>query len=207
MRHRPFVFLDIETTGGTPVHHRVTEIGALRVEDGVVVQRFSQLVNPEQAVPSFITRLTGISDAMLWDAPTFAAIADDLELFLDGAVFIAHNVGFDYGFLQAEYKRLGNLFSMDRLCTVRLSRALYPAQRRHNLDSVIAAHGLSVENRHRALDDAQALYDFYLSALTEHGMQTYVAMNKLLRRAPKKTKTSQKTQPLLLDESLLPGAQ
>jgi len=183
MTHRPLVFLDIETTGGSPFSSRITEIGALRVEDGKVVGTFQQLLNPEQHVPSFITKMTGISDDMLWDAPLFRGIADDLELFLDGAIFIAHNVNFDYSFIKAAYREMGNTFNMDRLCTARLSRRLYPEQRRHNLDTIIECHGFVVKDRHRALDDAKVLYEFYQKALAEHGLELYNAMNHIMVKA------------------------
>src|SRR5690348_14501793 len=101
--HRPMVFLDIETTGGSPVDSRITEIGALRVENGQVVERYSQLINPEQAVPWYITKLTGIRDDMLWDQPAFVGIADDLERLLRDAIFVAHNVSFDYGFIKESF--------------------------------------------------------------------------------------------------------
>lgn len=182
MNHAPFVFLDIETTGGSPAAARITEIGALRVEDGQVVATFSQLVNPECRVPSFITRLTNISDEMLWDQPTFAGVADDLEYFLRDAIFIAHNVNFDYSFIKAEYTRRGGNFAMDRFCTARLSRRLYPDQGRHNLDTVIAAHNIAVRNRHRALDDATALHEFYKSALGQHGERVYAEINRIMVR-------------------------
>lgn len=181
VQHKPLVFLDIETTGGSPVSSRITEIGALRVEGGKVVGRFSQLVNPGEHVPSFITRLTGIDDSMLWDMPGFQGIADDLEAFLEGAVFVAHNVQFDYGFIKAEYHRLGRTFNMDRFCTAQLSRRLYPKQRRHNLDTIIEAHGLTVENRHRALDDARALHEFFESALKQHGVDVYTAIGHIYK--------------------------
>jgi len=185
MMHRPLVFLDIETTGGSPLGSRITEIGALRVENGKVVGTFNQLVNPEQHVPSFITKMTGINDDMLWDAPLFRGIADDLEVFLDGAIFIAHNVNFDYSFIKAAYQEIGNKFNMDRLCTARLSRRLYPDQRRHNLDTIIERHGFVVKDRHRALDDATVLHQFYEKALLEHGLELYNAMNHLLISASK----------------------
>lgn len=183
MHKRPLVFLDIETTGGSPLSSRITEIGALRVEDGQVVGTFNQLVNPEQHVPSFITRMTGISDDMLWDAPLFRSIADELELFLDGAVFIAHNVNFDYGFIRAAFADIGSRFDMDRLCTARLSRRLYPDQSRHNLDTIIARHGFVVADRHRAFDDAKVLFEFYEKALAEHGDSAHQTMDRLLVRA------------------------
>lgn len=180
MQQRPLVFLDIETTGGSPLSSHITEIGALRVEDGKVVGKFSQLVNPQQHVPSFITKMTGISDDMLWDAPLFQGIANDLELFLDGAIFIAHNVSFDYSFIRAAFADIGNTFDIDRLCTARLSRKLYPDQPRHNLDTIIARHGFIVQDRHRAFDDAKVLFEFYEKALSEHGQEAYQAMDRLL---------------------------
>jgi DNA polymerase-3 subunit epsilon len=183
MQHRPFVFLDLETTGASPAFARITEIGAIRVENGVVVARFSKLVNPDQPVPPFITRLTGITDEMLWDAPAFAAIAAELEEFLDGAIFIAHNVQFDYGFLKAEFDRLTRPFAVDRFCTARLSRRLYPTQRRHNLDTILAVHGIYVKNRHRALDDAEALFEFFQSAHKDHGLRVFTEADRLMVRS------------------------
>lgn len=180
MTHRPIVFLDIETTGGSPYDSRITEIGALRVEDGEVVNTYSQLINPGQSVPWFITKLTGITDEMLWDKPAFEAVAHDLELFLDGAIFVAHNVSFDYGFIKESYNRLGGSFNMDRFCTAKLSKRLYPEQKRHNLDTIIDAHNIQVTDRHRAFDDARALHEFYKHALDEHGLKVYAEINKIL---------------------------
>ena len=181
MNHRPLVFLDIETTGMSPaVGSRITEIGAVRVENGELVATFNELVNPGQHVPSFITKMTGISDEMLWDKPDFRGIADALDLFLDGAIFVAHNVSFDYSFIKAAYLEMSYKFNMDRLCTAKLSRKLYPDQRRHNLDTIIARHGFKVKDRHRALDDAKVLYEFYQKAIDEHGLKAYAAMEHLL---------------------------
>lgn len=182
MTHRPLVFLDIETSGGSPLNSRITEIGALRIENGEVVSTFDQLINPEQRLPSFITRLTGISDDMLWDQPLFVGIADDLEYFLRDAIFVAHNVNFDYSFIKAEYGRAGGRFNMDRFCTARLSRKLYPQQRRHNLDTIIDVHGIQVANRHRALDDARALHEFYKIASQQHGLRVYAEINNIMVR-------------------------
>jgi len=180
--NRPLVFLDIETTGGSPADSRITEIGALRVEDGQVVGTYSQLLNPEQPVPWYITKLTGIRDDMLWDQPTFGSVADELEVFLDGAVFVAHNVNFDYSFIKAEHSRRGNVFDIDRFCTARLSRRLYPEQGRHNLDTIIQAHGIPVVNRHRALDDATALHEFYKHALDQHGTKVQDEIERIMVR-------------------------
>lgn len=185
MTHKPLVFLDIETSGGSPADSRITEIGALRVEDDAVVATYSQLLNPEQKLPWFITKLTHITDDMLWDQPLFSGIADDLEYFLRDAIFVAHNVNFDYSFIKAEYIRMGGNFNMDRFCTARLSRTLYPDQGRHNLDTVIEAHNIQVENRHRAFDDAKALHEFYKCAIDEHGLKVYSEINRIMVRTTK----------------------
>ena len=179
MKHRPLVFLDIETTGGSARSSRITEIGALRVENNQIVSTFKQLVNPEERVPSFITNLTGISDDMLWDAPLFKGIADDLEVFLDGALFIAHNVSFDYSFIKMEFERVGQSFHMDRACSARLSRSLYPEHRSHALDRLIERMGLDVTNRHRAYDDAEVIWKFYNQELAKRELEVYSALHKV----------------------------
>jgi DNA polymerase III subunit epsilon len=179
VKHRPLVFLDIETTGLTAQYARVTEIGALRVEEGRVVAKFKQLINPEMHIPPFITRLTGITNEMLWEAPTFRAIADDLELFLDGALFIAHNVDFDYSFIKAEFERINYRFKMDRMCSAKLSRRLYPEHKSHALDRIIERMQLDVVNRHRAYDDAEVLWKFYAAELKKRQLDLFLHMNKL----------------------------
>lgn len=165
----PLVFVDIETTGLDHIRGRVIEVGALRVEDGAVVSEFRQLINPGSPLPQFITNLTGITDRDVSDAPLFMGIADELHDFLDGAIFVAHNVRFDYSFLKQEFKRIGKGFTPRQLCTVRLSRALYPQHRTHKLADLITRHNLQVTARHRAYDDAQALWQFmqHVSATTD----------------------------------------
>lgn len=183
MKHRPLVFLDIETTGASARSSRITEIGALRVEEGVIVGKFSELVNPEEHIPAFISRMTGITDEMVWDSPTFQGIAHELEYFMDGAVFIAHHVNFDYSFIREEYAKLKNNFSMDRACTVRLDRRLYPDQRSHALDRIIERMGLEVANRHRAFDDAEVLWKFFEFELRQRGLDMFVHLEKSMTRA------------------------
>ena len=160
MLEGPLVFVDIETTGVSYQRHRVIEVAAIRVESGAVTSCYSTLVDPESALPPFITGLTGISDNDLAGAPSFYDIADDLYDTLDGAVFVAHNVRFDYGFLKREFKDTGRQFNPKLLCTVRLSRALYPAERGHKLQNLIDRCGLEVAARHRAKDDALAMWQF-----------------------------------------------
>ncbi len=160
MNDTTLAIVDVETTGASAAVGRVIEVGILRIENGVVVKTYKSLIDPGQPIPEFITGMTGISDADVASAPTFAAVADDvLELFAD-ATFVAHNAAFDYGFLKAEFKRLGYTFTLPRLCTVRLSRAVFPEHRHHNLSALIERHGFAIESRHRAFDDAQVLWQF-----------------------------------------------
>ncbi len=156
----PLVFVDIETTGLSPSMGRVVEIAAIRVERGEIVQTFSKLIDPETELPHFTTQLTGITKADLHEAPTFLDIAKELHAVLDNAIFVAHNVNFDYSFLQAEFGRVGINFDPRKMCTVRLSRALYPQHKSHKLANLIERHDFSYESRHRAYDDAHILWQF-----------------------------------------------
>ena len=158
---RPLAFVDLETTGATATSDRITEIGIVEVNADGTVREWQQLVNPGIRIPPFIEQLTGISNAMVADAPPFEAVAGDVLERLDGRLFIAHNARFDYGFLKNEFKRLGITFRAPVVCTVKLSRALFPEHRRHNLDSLIERHGLVAEARHRALADAQLIHQFW----------------------------------------------
>ena len=155
-----WAFVDLETTGGSFDRDRVIEVGIVVMEDGVVTETYSTLVNPERSVPETILGLTGINGADLPTAPLFSEVALHVKELLEGALFVAHNARFDKGFLKAEFARLGIAFNPPSLCTVRLSRRLYPEYRRHNLDELIARFGIECESRHRALDDAQVLVEF-----------------------------------------------
>ncbi|WP_323118467.1 exonuclease domain-containing protein [Burkholderia alba] len=156
----PLVFVDLETTGGSAAEHRITEIGVVEVS-AQGVSTWTSLVNPQQSIPPFIQQLTGISDAMVRTAPTFAALAPTLFERLDGKLFIAHNASFDRGFLRAEFQRAGLAFNPDVLCTVRLSRALFPRESRHGLDALIERYALVPSARHRALADADLIWQFW----------------------------------------------
>lgn len=153
-------FVDLETTGANPGRDRITEIGIVEV-DGDRVSTWSTLVNPERPIPEFIQQLTGIRNEMVAVAPTFAEVASELAGRLQGRLFIAHNARFDYGFVRNEFQRLGQRFRAEVLCTVRLSRRLFPQHPRHNLDSLIERHGLIPNDRHRALADADLLWQFW----------------------------------------------
>jgi DNA polymerase III subunit epsilon len=156
----PLVFVDIETTGMSYSRNRVIEVAAIRVESGRITRSFNTLVDPQSELPPFITSLTGIKSDDLRQAPSFYDIADELHEILADAVFVAHNARFDYGFLKQEFKNTGRQFNPKLLCTVRLSRALYPAERSHKLQSLIDRCNLSADTRHRAYDDAHVMWQF-----------------------------------------------
>jgi DNA polymerase III subunit epsilon len=157
------VFVDLETTGATGTSDRITEIGIIEV-DAAGAREWSTLVNPETRISSFIERLTGISNAMVAQAPTFAEIAAEVLERLQGRLFVAHNARFDYGFLKSEFRRSGHDFRATVLCTVKLSRRLFPQHHKHNLDALIERHGLDVSQRHRALGDARLIHQFWRQA-------------------------------------------
>lgn len=154
-------FVDLETTGATATHDRITEIGIVEVDDDGTVREWQQLVNPGTRIPPFIEQLTGITNDMVAAAPPFAVVAEETLRRLRGRLFVAHNARFDYSFLKNEFRRLGIDFRSTVTCTVKLSRALYPEHHRHNLDSLIERHGLRADARHRALADAQLIHQFW----------------------------------------------
>jgi len=153
----PVACVDLETTGGMAVHHRIIEVGIVLLENGTVVEQWSSLVNPGVRIPPSIEDFTGISNHMVADAPSFEDLRAEIRRRLDGRLFIAHNARFDYGFVRNEFRRLGEKFSAPVLCTVRLSRALFREHARHNLDALIERYGLDCGQRHRALGDAAVL--------------------------------------------------
>lgn len=180
----PAVVVDLETTGGRADNDRITEVGLVEIDADGTVREWSTLVNPGIGIPPHIQWLTGITDAMVAEAPSFAVLAGELFARLEGRLFIAHNARFDYGFLRNEFARTGRRFSTRPLCTVRLSRALYPDSPRHNLDTVVARHGIAMEGRHRALADARAVFDFLRIAGAEQAPARLQAALGELRRRP-----------------------
>jgi DNA polymerase-3 subunit epsilon len=169
------VFVDLETTGGNAAYHRITEVGIVRMQNGVVVEEWNSLVNPECPIPAYIAAFTGITDEMVADAPRFADIASLILEKLRGPVFVAHNARFDYAFLRSEFRRLDMSFSAPVLCTVKLSRRLFPQFPRHSLDAVMERHGLTCTARHRALGDAQVISAFWSTLRGEVPAQTLAA--------------------------------
>jgi len=163
--------IDVETTGKGINGNRITEICAVRLKDGEVVDKFTSLVNPEQYIPPFITNLTGIDDTMVADAPLFKDIANRIIEITTGAIFVAHNVTFDFNVLRSEFKRLGHSFTRKKLCTVRLSRKLIPKLFSYSLGNLCASIGIPLNNRHRAEGDTDATVILFkkLLALDDDG--------------------------------------
>ena len=159
-----FAFVDLETTGTRAAFDRITEIGIVRVDDvdgQLRIREWQSLVDPGVPIPPAIQVLTGITDAMVSRAPSFSSLARDVLDLLRDCVFVAHNARFDYGFLKHAFARLDLRYSARVLCTVRLSRRLFPeADGGHGLDAVIARHALHVSGRPRALGDARAIWSF-----------------------------------------------
>jgi DNA polymerase-3 subunit epsilon len=162
-------FVDVETTGCSPTGDSVIDIGIVRVENNKVVEIFQSLVNPNRSLPPEITLLTGINERELENAPTFRKLKNRVKQLLDGAVFVAHNARFDYSFIKNEFQKQDEVFKSKLLCTVKLSRRLYPDIRGHNLDSIIERFKIKCDSRHRALPDARVLWEFMKILRKIHG--------------------------------------
>jgi DNA polymerase-3 subunit epsilon len=151
-----YAVIDVETTGGSFVNERLTEI-AIYLHDGArIVDEFSTLLNPEQPIPYMITRITGISNEMVANAPRFCEVARKIVEMTEGATFVGHNAAFDYNFIRHEFKRLGYNYKRQTICTVKLSRKLIPGKQSYSLGKLCQELGITIENRHRAAGDALA---------------------------------------------------
>ncbi len=164
-----YAIVDIETTGGRANHNRITEIGIVRFDGEQVLETYETLLNPECSIPPNITRLTGITNEMVASAPHFHEVARKVVEMTEGAIFVAHNVRFDYEFIREEFRRLGFTFSRRKLCTVRLMRTVFPGLPSYSLGNLIKHYGISVNARHRALADAVATTELLQMALQQQG--------------------------------------
>ncbi|MEH6478771.1 MULTISPECIES: exonuclease domain-containing protein [Pseudoalteromonas] len=160
--NRVYSVVDIETTGGLKGGNRITEIGIVKVQHGKVIDTWTTLINPQRHIPSFITKLTGISDGMVCNAPVFADIAQPLLDKLAGSIFVAHNVNFDYGFIKKECEVAGHFFKMPKMCTVVESRKAFKGLKSYSLGNLSAHFNLNLTSHHRALADATATAELLL---------------------------------------------
>ena len=182
--HSRLAVVDLETTGTAATADAITEVAIVLVESGQVVEEWSSLVNPGTTIPPEIQALTGITDAMVADAPAFEDIADEIMARLEGRLFVAHNARFDYAFLKNAFRRAGMVFSSDVLCTVRLSRRLFPEHHKHSLDDLIARHQLDAASRHRALGDARLAWQFMRCVVDTKPVEDIAAATKYLLKMP-----------------------
>lgn len=162
-----YTIIDVETTGGSAKNHRITEIALFLYDGQKITDQLVTLINPECNIPYYISRLTGITNAMVADAPKFYEVARRIVELTENRIFVAHNAHFDYGFVREEFKRLGYDFKRQQLCTVKLSRRLIPGHRSYSLGKICAQLGITIENRHRAAGDARAtvqLFEYLLAA-------------------------------------------
>ncbi len=178
-----YVVVDVETTGAKIPPGRITEIGAYRVCGGRIVAEFQTLVNPQMPIPSFVVMLTGITDAMVKNAPLFSEVASDLLRFIDRAVLVAHNAPFDVRFLNHEIARVfpGKRMFNAQLCTVSLSRRVVPDLVNHRLHTVAEHFAVPIVNRHRAAGDAAATAEVFLrllDLLQQNGVRDLAAARK-----------------------------
>ncbi|MEA2117571.1 3'-5' exonuclease family protein [Halovibrio sp. HP20-50] len=173
MSETALFFVDVETTGTRATRDRITEIAALKVVNGQLVDRWSSLIYPECKVPAQISQLTGINDDMLCNAPRFAHIAESLREWLGDGQLVAHNARFDYSFLRNEFKRVGQDFRASLICTLRLSRRIAPQERQHNLKALLSRYGITPIRHHRAGDDVDALWSLWQAWQAAHSEQAW----------------------------------
>lgn len=166
--------IDIETTGVSKHRGKITEIAIYKHDGKQVVDEFVSLINPETSIPHDISRLTGITNQMVADAPRFYEVAKRILEITDAAVFVAHNVNFDFGFMEEEFDRLGYDFQRKKLCTVKQSRLLIPGHRSYSLGKLTSELGINLDGRHRAAGDAKAtvkLFELLYSIDPEFGLK------------------------------------
>jgi DNA polymerase-3 subunit epsilon len=158
---RQYCIVDIETTGGQRGRHKMTEIAIVRFDGEKIIDRFESLLNPEMSIPYHITQLTGITNEMVADAPKFYEIAKKIVEMTQDTIFVAHNVFFDYNFVQAEFRDLGYTFKARKMCTVRLARKIFPGHKSYSLGNICKDLGIDIKARHRAMGDAEATTELF----------------------------------------------
>ncbi len=169
MSQNLYAIIDIETTGMLAARERITEIAIVLHDGQKVIETYESLINPERSIPYNITQVTGINDKMVADAPKFYEIAKKIVQMTEGAIFVAHNVRFDYSFVQEEFRRLGFTYVRKQLCTVKMSRKAFPELRSYSLGNLIQHFKIKVNDRHRAMADARATAELFEKILAKEG--------------------------------------
>ena len=177
-----YVVFDIETTGFSPVTNRIIEIGAVKVEHGEITERFSTFVNPQVPIPFHIEKLTSINDSMVMDADTIEVVLPQFLEFVGDAILVAHNANFDVSFIKENAKRQGIPVDFTYVDTVGIARALLTGQSKYTLDAVAKTLGISLENHHRAVDDAECTAEIFvkfIDMLKKDGIMDLASLNEL----------------------------
>jgi DNA polymerase-3 subunit epsilon len=168
-----YAIVDIETTGGYAANNGITEVAIVLHNGKEIEGRYQSLINPHQKIPVYITALTGISQSMVADAPSFEDLAHNIHRLLKDRIFIAHNVNFDYSFLKHQFQSAGLEFNSRKLCTVRLSRQVFPGLRSYSLGNLCRHFNIPIEGRHRAGGDVAAT-TLLFEHLIRHGGELFI---------------------------------
>ncbi|HLN52848.1 MAG TPA: exonuclease domain-containing protein [Lentimicrobium sp.] len=185
-----YAVVDVETTGGSYQKARLTDIAVYLFDGEKIINEFTTLINPEQPIPYMITRLTGITDEMVADAPKFYEVAKKIVELTEDAIFVGHNVSFDYNFIRHEFKSLGYNFKRQTLCTVKMSRKILPGHLSYSLGNLCSSIGIEINNRHRAAGDALAttmLLKRLMEVDQEHITSQIQEIPEIIKEVPEET--------------------
>ena len=157
-----YTIIDIETTGGKFNEEKITEIAIFKLSRNGNISKYHKLINPEKKIQPFVEKLTGLNNKMLKNKPVFSEISQEINSFTKGCVFVAHNVKFDYRVLKKEFSRIGMKFQRDLLCTIELSKVVFPEMKSYSLGKLVSNLGIKIKNRHRADGDAEAKLNLFI---------------------------------------------
>ncbi|NLY21549.1 MAG: PolC-type DNA polymerase III [Tissierellia bacterium] len=179
IEYSSFVVFDVETTGFSPINDRITEIGAVRIENGKIVDRYNELINPEKEIPLKVVQLTGISQALVANCPTIDQLLPGFAEFIKDSVLVAHNASFDMGFMRENFRRNGLELNNPVIDTLEFSRSLFTQFKNHKLGTIAKNLGVSLENAHRAVHDAEATAEIFLKMLDQSIEKYEFSLNEL----------------------------
>ena len=157
-----YTIIDIETTGGKFNEEKITEIAIFKLFKSGNISKYHKLINPNKKIQPFVEKLTGLNNKMLENKPVFSEIAEEINSFTKGCIFVAHNVKFDYRVLKKEFSRIGMKFQRDLLCTIELSKVVFPEMKSYSLGKLVSNLGIEIKNRHRADGDAEATLNLFI---------------------------------------------